>query len=154
MNRIMLCNSGCIAGIMYLAFSSGSSIIRITHVFVVSLRWHLKLQISFMGLGLWCLTLLSAIFQLYSGGQFYWWRKLECSEKPTDLSQVTDTFYHIMLYQVHFASAGFERTTSVEICTDCIGSYKSSYHQSRPWRSFKSVVTLACRWLIHVASCR
>jgi len=68
-------------------------------------------------------------------------------EKTTDLSKVPITVYHIMMYRVHLARAGFELTTLVVIGTDCTGGCRSNYHTSTTAPSH------VLRRLIHYAAC-
>ena len=69
--------------------------------------WKSKELIIYMEVGevgtLQYLTQISTIVQLYCSDQFFGGGNRSTREKITDLSQVTDKIYHIMLYQVHLA---------------------------------------------------
>ena len=82
---------------------------------------------------------LSTIFQLYRGGQFYWWRK---PESPGKNYQPAASHWQTLSHNVvHLAWTGFEITTLVVIGTDCISSYNSFYHTNTT-----TTVPRSCCW--------
>ena len=67
----------------------------------------MKVKYEIEGIGFSCLTPLS-ILELYRGCQFYWWKKPEYPKKPTNMPQVIDKLYHLMLYRVQLAIRGIQ----------------------------------------------
>jgi hypothetical protein len=84
----------------------------IKDLILIRLIFASRYYIGGLELGWWCLTPLSTI-----------WRSILLTEKtgvPGENHQVTDKLYHMILYRVQLAWAGFELTTLVVIGTDCI----------------------------------
>ena len=71
------------------------------------------------GLGLWGLTPLSTIFQLYRVDLFYLWKT---RRKPPTWQTLSGCIGYTSPW------LGFELTTLVVIGVDCTGSCKSNYH--------------------------
>ena len=88
-------------------------------------------------LGLWCLTPLSTIIQLYMAVSFIGGRNWSTRRKPpTCCMSLTNFITSSCINWVHLAMSRLELTTLVVICTDCTGSCKSTTIQSRPWWPF------------------
>jgi hypothetical protein len=101
-------------GIIALIFHFAQSILLLTNATYVNPE---HLYVLFV-----CLMVFNATFNNISVIS----RRSALLVETTDLSQVADKLYHIMLYTSPWSR--FELTTSVVICTDCIGSSKSNYH--------------------------
>jgi hypothetical protein len=83
-------------------------------------------------LGLWCLTPLSTIFQLYLGDHVFGRANRSIRTSSSTRRKPPTTFITQCCIQHTSPWAGFEPTTIVVIGTDCIDSCKSNYNTMAP----------------------